>query len=181
MSHRPYHNLKQMSHWMRQIFVTVIQLDIVVIKSREKSQISLNTLWNRIFYAAIRRPVRHMYHAPNSKNLSSSRANALAIRTSWLVWYSLVTLSLVELYLHLTLLLENRDWKNGSMISGLLLQRGYVLPLCKCLFPGAFLLLKVTCPVLFRIILPRSNRMNTIQQLLNIDFRVYMFEPLTVR
>ena len=86
MNHRPYHNLKQMSHWMRQIFVTVIQLDIVVIKSREKSQISLNTLWNRIFYAAIRRPVRYMYHAPNSKNLSSSRANALATRTSWLVW-----------------------------------------------------------------------------------------------
>ena len=166
---------------MRQIFVTVIQLDIVVIKSREKSQISLNTLWNRIFYAAIRRPIRHMYHAPNSKNLIPSRANALATRTSWLVWYSLVILSLVELYLHLTLLLENRDWKNGSMISGLLLQRGYVLPLCKCLFPGAFLLLKVTCPVLFRIILPRSNRMNTIQQLLNIDFRVYIFEPLTVR
>ena len=177
-----------MSHWMRQIFVTVIQLDIVVIESREKSQISLNTLWNRIFYAAIRRPIRHMYNAPNSKNLIPSRANALATRTSWLVWYSLVILSRVELYLQLTLLLENRDWKNGSnfpvipMISGLLLQRGYVLPLCKCLFPGAFLLLKVlTCPVLFRIILPRSNRMNTIQQLLNIDFRVYIFEPLTVR
>ena len=152
-----------------------------------KRQISLNTLWNRIFYAAIRRPVRHMYHAPNSKNLIPSRANALATRTSWLVLYSLVILSRVELYLHLTLLLENRDWKNGSnfpvipIISGLLLQRGYVLPLCKCYFPGAFLLLKVTFPVLFRIILPRSNRMNTLQQLLNIDFRVYMFEPLTVR
>ena len=146
-----------------------------------KRQISLNTLWNRIFYAAIRRPVRRMYHALNSKNLIPSQANALATRTSWLVLYSLVILSRVELYLHLTLLLENRDWKNGSMISGLLLQRGYVLPLCKCLFPGAFLLLKVTCPVLFRIILPRSNRMNTIQQLLNIDFRVYMIEPLTVR
>ena len=169
-----------MSHWMGQIFVTVIQLDIVVIKSREKTDISEYTLKPN-FLRCHQKTVRHMYHAPNSKNLIPSRANALATRTSWLVWYSLVILSRIELYLHLTLLLENRDWKNGSMISGLLLQRGYVLPLCKCLFPGAFLLLKVTCPVLFRIILPRSNRMNTIQQLLNIDFRVYMIEPLTVR
>ena len=44
MSYRPYHNLKQMSHWMRQIFVTVIQLDIVVIESREKTDISEYTL-----------------------------------------------------------------------------------------------------------------------------------------
>ena len=170
-----------MSHWMRQIFVTVIQLDIVVIKSREKSQISLNTLWNRIFYAAIRRPVRYMYHAPNSKNLSSSRANALATRTSWLVWV-LACHSITGWTISTPHFTFGKSWlKNGSMISGLLLQRGYVLPLCQCLFPGAFLLLKVTCPVLFRIILPRSNRMNTIQQLLNIDFRVYIFEPLTVR
>ena len=169
-----------MSHWMRQIFVTVIQLDIVVIKSREKTDISEYTLKPNFLRCHQK---TYSPHVPCTKHkkFDSTSGNALATRTSWLVWYSLVILSRVELYLHLTLLLENRDWKNGSMISGLLLQRGYVLPLCKCLFPGAFLLLEVTCPVLFRIILPRSNRMNTIQQLLNIDFRVYMFEPLTVR
>ena len=47
------------------------------------------------------------------------------------------------------------------MISGLLLLRGYDFSSCKCIFPGAFLLIKITCPFLFRIILPRSNRMNT--------------------
>ena len=58
------------------------------------------------------------------------------------------------------------------MISGPLLQRGYVLPLCKYVFPEAFLLIKITCPFLLRIILPRSNRMNTLERLLNIAFMV---------
>ena len=146
-----------------------------------KRQISLNTLWNRIFYAAIRRPIRHMYHAPNNKNLIPSRANALATRTSWLVWV-LACHSITGWTISTPHFTFGKSWlKKWFHDSGLLLQRGYVLPLCKCLFPGAFLLLKVTCPVLFRIILPRSNRMNTLQQLLNIDFRVYRFEPLTVR
>ena len=72
---------------MRQTFVTVILLDIVVIKSREKTDLSDYTLKPNF----LRR-----YQKTRSAHVS--QANALATRTSSLVWYSRVILSRVELY-----------------------------------------------------------------------------------
>ena len=98
---------------MRQTFVTVILLDIVVIKSREKTDLSEYTL--KPNFLRCHQKTRSAYvpctkAAKRSKDLISSRTNALATRTSSLVWYSRVILSQVELYLDLrfTLLMENR-------------------------------------------------------------------------
>ena len=83
---------------MRQTFVTVILLDIVVIKSREKKDLSEYTL----------KPNFLRCHQ-KTRSAHVSRANALATRTSSLVWYSRVILSRVELYLdlHFTSRMEN--------------------------------------------------------------------------
>ena len=179
MNHRPHHNLTQMSHW--------IETDnrnrnstkhcCYQVPWKDKSfWIHFKTEFSMLPSEDL---FSTMYHSPTRTDSISPQANALAIRTSSLVWHSRVTLSRVELYLHFTLLfLKWYVWKQGSnfpvipMISGPLLQRGYILPLCKCLFPGAFLLIKITYPFLFRIILPRSNRMNTLERLLNIAFMV---------
>ena len=97
MNHRPHHNLTQMSHW---------------IKTDNRNRNSTKhccyqVLWkDKFFWIHFKTEFSTLpsedlfstlHHSPTRKDSISSRANALATRTSSLVWHSRVTLSRVEL------------------------------------------------------------------------------------
>ena len=104
MNHRPHHNLTQMSHWIetdnRNRNSTKHCCHHVPWKDKSfwiHFKTEFSTLPSEDLFST-------MYHSPTRKDSISSRANALATRTSSLVWHSRVTLFRVELHLHFTLL-----------------------------------------------------------------------------
>ena len=93
MNHRPHHNLTQMSHWIktdnRNRNSTKHCCHQVPWKDKSfwiHFKTEFSTLASEDLFST-------MYHSPTRKDSISSRANALATRTSSLVWYSRVTLS----------------------------------------------------------------------------------------
>ena len=105
MNHRPHHNLTQMSHWIKTDNRNRNSTKHCCYQVPWKDKffwIHLKTEFSTLPSEDL---FSTLHHSPTRKDLISSRANALATRTSSLVWQSRVTLSRVELlYLHFTLL-----------------------------------------------------------------------------